>query len=252
MKLQKNKIFSLKKDKKSVLLVKLFFSLSLLFSAGLVTAQNNFTLKMSVKAEGLPPEYAAYAEQDITIYIKGDKLKTERNGMMGSSVSLYDGKKMTSLIDNMGTKFGYTATKEELEAGNKDDKTSKPKIEYSSEKKMIAGYECSKAIVTSMDKDKKEIKTILWVTDKIKYDHPEANKAAGKGMMDLTDLKGYPLGMEMGQNTQGMDINIIMTTTEVLTTPVDDAAFVISTEGYTMMTYAEMLDKQKTMMGGGR
>lgn len=241
----------LQKAKKSI--GKFLFSVALVLLAGFASAQDNFTLKITIKAEGLPPEYAAYAEQDVLVYIKGDKQKTERNGMMGSSVTLYDGKKMTYLMENMGTKFGYTATKEELEASGKDDASAKPKMEYTSEKKMIAGYECTKVIVTTMGKDKKESITILWVTDKIKYNHPEANKASGRGMMDLSELKGYPLAMEMQQNAQGgMEIKIIMTTTEITTTVVEDSVFEIKTDGYTMMNYSDWLDKQKTMMGGGK
>lgn len=205
---------------------------------------------MSLKVEGMPPEYAAFAEADITNYIKGDMLKTERNGMMGSNVYVYDGKKMVSLNENMGNKFGFTATKEELEATGKDDKAEKPKIEYTAEKKMIAGYECTKVVAAVQDKDKKETKMVLWVTDKLNYGHPEAHKASGKGLMDLSDLKGYPLAMEMPQNMQGTEIKIMMTATEVLTTPINDSVFVLNTEGYTMMSYKEMQEKQKSMMGG--
>jgi len=219
-----------------------FFALSVF-----ATAQDNYTIKMSLKSEGMPAEYAAYAEMDIVNYIKGDKLKTERNGMMGTSVSLYDGKKMISTNEMMGNKSGFTATKEELESSDKNEKTEKAKIEYTAEKKMIAGYECTKVIATSIGKDKKENKTILWVTDKVKYSHPEAHKASGRGMMDLSDLKGYPLAMEIAQNMQGMDIKIIMTTTEISTAPIDDSVFTINTDGYTMMSYKDMLDKQKTM-----
>jgi len=206
---------------------------------------------MSLKTEGLPPEYAAYGEMDLVNTIKGDKLKTERNGMMGSSTSVYDGKKMISLNENMGNKFGYTATKDELKASDEKEKTEKPKIDYTTEKKMIVGYECTKVIVTTFDKDKKENIITLWVTDKIKYDHPEAHKASGRGMADLSDLKGYPLSMEMSQNAQGMDMKIMITATEVLTSPINDSVFTLNTDGYTMMGYKEMLEKQKSM-GGAR
>lgn len=207
---------------------------------------------MNVRAEGLPPEYAAFAEQDITTYIRGDQMKTEQSSMMGSSVTYYDGKKMTSLTETMGTKIGFSASKQELETSGKDDKAGKPDIEYTSEKRTIAGYECTKVIIKESGKGKKDNSqpAILWVTDKIKYDHPEANKAAGKGLMDLSHLKGYPLGMEVSQNAQGMDLKIIMTATEVLTSPLDDSVFTVNTEGYTMLSYKEMLEKQKSMMQG--
>ena len=225
---------------------------ALFLAAAYGTAQESFTIKMNIKAEGLPPEYAGFAEQEITNYIKGDKLKTEQNGMMGTTTTVYDGKKMTTIMETMGNKMGYTATKEELESYGKNDKTEKPKIEYTNDKKMIAGYECTKTLITSVGKDKKENITTMWVTDKIKYSHPEARKASGRSMMDLSDLKGYPLAMEMSQNSNGMDVKIIMTTTEIKTDALDDGTFVLNTDGYNMMTYKEMMDKQKAMMQGGK
>jgi hypothetical protein len=213
-----------------------------------VSAQDNYTIKMSLKTEGLPAEYAAYGEQEITTYLKGDKSKTEMSGMMGSNVVFYDGNKMTSLMDQMGNKIGFTASKEELEAAEKEAKAEKPKIEYTTEKKQIAGYECTKAIVTSVGKDKKEMKTTVWYTEKIKSNQSHARKASGR--IDLGDLKGQPLAMEMNMNQNGMDMKVTMTTTEVSTTALDDATFAINTDGYKMMTYKEMMDKQKAAMQG--
>jgi hypothetical protein len=230
--------------------IPLVCSVALVLVSGLTLGQENYTVKMKVKAEGLPAEYAAYAEQDVTTYIKGDNLKSERSGMMASSITYYDGKKMTSLTEAMGNKTGFTATKEELEAFDKTEKTEKPKIEYIAEKKMVAGYECSKALITSMGKDKKENVSTVWCTDKIKYAHSQANKG-GKGMLDLSELKGYPLAMEMSMNQNGMEMKIIMTATEILTSPIDDSVFAINTDGYKMMTYKEMIEKQKMMMQGG-
>jgi hypothetical protein len=221
-----------------------FIILLLSFSA---IGQENYTMKMNIKTEGLPPEYAAYGEQDIVTYMKGEKSKTEVTSMMLTSTVYYDGKTMTSLSDVMGEKSGWTATKEELEADN-DKKESKPKIEYTSEKRNIAGYECQKAIITNKGKDNKENKTIVWVTDKIRYDNKH-RRPSGRNMADFGDLKGHPLAMEMTQNYQGTEMKIIMTTTEVLTTPIDDSVFEVNTDGYKMMTYAEMKGKVKPVIG---
>jgi hypothetical protein len=211
-------------------------------------AQENYTMKMTVKTEGLPAEYAAYGEQEIVTYVKGEKSKTEVNSMMFNTTVYFDGKKLTSLSDIMGNKSGYTATKEEIESQEKD-KPAKPVIEYTAEKKQIAGYECTKAIATSVGKDKKEKKTILWVTDKIKYDKNHS-KASGRGMTDFGDLKGHPLGMEMTQDMQGSEMKIVMTTTEVSTNPIEDSVFAVNTEGYKMMTYQQFQEQMKAMQGG--
>lgn len=209
-------------------------------------AQDNITVKMNVKVEGLPPEYAGFGEQEIVTYIKGEKTKSEMSSMMGSNITVFDGKILTSLNEQMGNKSGFTATKEEMEADKDKDKDKvKPKIEYTTEKKMIAGYECTKAIVTTIGKDKKENKTIAWVTDKIKA--PEKGKSGRGGMMDLGDLKGYPLEIEMAQSQQGMDMKILVSTSEVSTANIDDSVFNVSTEGYKMKTYTEQKAEMKKM-----
>lgn len=225
-------------------------AVALLLISGLASAQDNYTIKISVKTEGLPAEMAAYGEQDMVTYMKGDKSKTEISSMMFSSTVYFDGQKMTSLTDAMGNKTGYTATKEELEALDKGEKSEKPKIEYTTEKKTIAGYECTKVIVTMMGKDKKEIKTTVWTSEKIQNNHKTASKAGKKGMVDLSEVKGYVLAMEMPLNFQGTEAKVVMNTTEVLTSPIDDAVFTVNTEGYKMMSYSEMMQMQKSMMQG--
>jgi len=235
---------------KRIISLKTITAAVLFFFSGHTLAQDNFTIKMTLKIDGMPPELAAASEMDILTYIKGDKLRTERNGMMGSTISVYDGKKMITLNDMMGNKSGFTATKAELEATDKDEKPEKPKIEYTTEKKTIAGYECTKVIVTYTGKDKKETKMTLWVTDKIKYSHPEAQKGSGRGMTDLSDLKGYPLSMEMSQNIMGADTKMTITATEINTAPIDESVFVLNTDGFTMVSYKEAQEQQKAMMKG--
>lgn len=229
---------------------KIITSAALIFTCAFATAQDNYTVKMNMKIEGLPPEMAGFGEQETVTYIKGDKTKTEITSMMGSQIMLFDGKTHTFLTDAMGNKNGYTATKEEMEASSKNDKEVAPKIEYTTEKKTIAGYECTKAIVTSEGKDKKETKIIVWVTDKIKHDITK-NKKGDRGMMNLGDIKGYPLEMEMKQSQQGMDMKIVISATDVSTKPVDDSVFKVSTDGYKMSTYKEFSEKMKSMKAGG-
>ncbi|MGZ3899343.1 MAG: hypothetical protein ACXVNQ_03290 [Bacteroidia bacterium] len=218
-----------------------------LFATTFCLGQDNVTVKMNVKVEGLPPEYAGFGEQEIVNYMKGEKTKTEMTSMMGSNVTVFDGKKLTSISEQMGNKSGYTATKEEIDADKGKDKEAKPKIEYTADKKMIAGYECSKAIVTSIGKDKKENKMTVWVTDKIKS--PETGKANRRnGMMDLSELKGYPLEMEMAANQMGTEMKVMITTSEVSTSNIDDSVFSVSTDGYKMLTYAEHKEAMKKAM----
>lgn len=214
-----------------------------------LAAQDNYTIKMTLKMEGLPPEASAMSEMEVTNYIKGEKIKSETVGMMGGRILLIDGEKLTSLNDRMGNKTGYTATREELDEADKNAKNLKSKFDYTGEKKIIAGYECSKVIVTSVV-DKEEKTTVLWVTDKISLKNNRMMRAqGGKDAIDLSELKGYPLSMEMDQQFNGMTLKMIMTARSVTIGPLEDSVFVVNTEGYRMMTYKEMLSRQSTQMG---
>jgi hypothetical protein len=215
-----------------------------------LNAQDNYTIKMSVKTEGMPDEYAAYGEQEITTWLKGEKSKMELSSMMFSSINYSDGKTITSLSESMGNKNGFTATKEEMETiDGKEKEGEKPKIEYLTEKKTIAGYECTKAIIISINKDKTEDKMIVWFTDKIKSAALDAKKGK-KGMFDFGDLKGFALCVEANKKFGGMEMKLIMTATEVRTTPIDDSVFKPVTDGYTMKSYKEYKESMRAMQGG--
>lgn len=170
--------------------------------------------------------------------------------MMGANVMCYDRKKMTTLSETVASKIGFTATKEELDANYKEDDAPKAKLEVTNEKKVIAGYECFKVVMTSIGPENVENKSVLWITDQIKYDHTDITRAMGKAFLDFSDIKGYPLAMETSQEVQGLKFRIIMITNEISTVPLDDSVFTVDTQGYTMMSYKEMLDQQNAAMGG--
>ncbi|MBS1651531.1 MAG: DUF4412 domain-containing protein [Bacteroidetes bacterium] len=220
--------------------------------SGLCTkAQENYTIKMNLKIDGLPAEYAGFAEQEMTNYYKGDKYKTEMTSMMGASTTAFDGNKLVSISEQMGEKSGFSATKAELDEAEKkkakkDEK--KPKVEITSDKKMIAGYECTKAIVTSTDKDKKEHKTILWFTEKLKKPktaNAKGSKSRGGMDFDFEGINGMPLEIEIDTENSGQKMKILISTSEVSTAALDDKIFEINTEGYKMLSYKEVLEKQK-------
>ncbi len=215
-------------------------------------AQESYTIKMTLKIDGLPPEYAGFGEQEMVNYMKGELYKNETTSMMGSSSTCFDGKMVTSISEQMDTKTGYTATKEELEAANTKEGQEKPKIEYGSETKKIAGYDCSKAVLTSISADGKENKVTVWVTDKIKTTAAKGRRTGGRGMqMDFGELKGYPLMIESAQNQNGMEMKVTITAIEVSTAPLADSFFTLNTEGYTMMSYQQMMENMKKMRKGG-
>lgn len=238
---------------------KIIASFLVLAGLNLVNAQDNYTLKSIVKVEGMPDDLAAFAEMEITTYVKGNKTKSETTGMMFSNTVYYDNETLTYLADYMGHKTGYVLSKKEIEENEKKEKSGKaPKIEYTNDKKTIAGFECTKAILTtpsdgdeapaspglSAPAPKQGNITIVWITDKIKPISREVRNTYNRGM-NLGELKGTPLEMQSSMKMQGNEVTFVMTTKEVLTTKIEDSIFMPNTEGYTMMTYHEMKEKMK-------
>ena len=224
---------------------KLFaFIVAFSLAAGL-SAQDCYTIKMNMKIEGLPAEYAGFGDQEMVNYLKGELYRSESTSMMGSSANCFDGKTHTALMDQMGNKSGYTAIKAEMDASNAEEKLDKPKIEYTGETKQIAGYECTKAVLTTVGAEGKETKVTMWVTEKIKSDAAKGRRQGGRMKMDFGELKGYPLQIETAQSQNGMDVKVMITATEVSTAPIEDSFFKLDTEGYTMMTFAQFKEAMK-------
>ncbi len=195
-----------------------------------------------MKIEGLPPEQAAMmGDMETKVTFKNGKALTEVTSMMFSQQMVVDETGMTMLMEQMGNKIAMKQTKEEMEKAEAKvkEKPTDPKIEYTNETKTIAGYECKKAIITTVGKDKKEEKMEMWYSEKFENPNKEG-KGRGQGMMK--GLKGMPFEYAGGQG--GMKFK--MTAKEVSTDPVSDSKFVLSTEGYKVMT----ADELKAMQGG--
>lgn len=196
-----------------------------------------------MKMEGMPPEQAAMmGDMELKITFKNGKSLNEMNSMMFTNQTAMDDKGMTMLIESMGNKMAVKQTKEEMEkeAAKSKDKPADPKIEYINETKTIAGYECKKAIVTMVGKDKKEEKVELWYSEKFENPNKEG-KGRGQGIMK--GLKGIPF--EYAGGGQG-GMKFKMTAKEVSEDPVSDSKFDLSTDGYKLIT----MDELKAMQGG--
>ncbi|MBP8033763.1 MAG: hypothetical protein KAZ71_04145 [Bacteroidia bacterium] len=222
-----------------------------LFSALAVVALSALSLNAQIKEgsitynmtmEGLPPEQAAMiGDMELKSTFKTGKVLTEMSSMMFTNQTLIDDKGMVMLMEQMGNKIAIKQTKEEMEKeeAKVKDKPADPKIEYTAETKTIAGYECKKAIVTMVNKDKKEEKMDIWYSDKFENNNKEG-KGQGQGFMK--GLKGMPFEYAGGQG--GMKFKMVAK--EVSVEPVADSKFELSTEGYKMMT----MDELKAMRGG--
>ena len=223
---------------------KLFSTLAFIsLSVVSLTAQNNegFVL-YDMKIEGLPPEQAAMVgDMENKVTFKNGKVLTEMTSMMFTNQTVIDENGMVMLMEQMGNKMAIKQTKDEMEkeAAKQKDKQADPKIEYINETKTIAGYECKKAIITIVGKDKKEEKMEVWYSEKFANPNKEGR---GKGQGFMKGLKGMPFEYAGGQG--GMKFK--MTAKEVSVDPVSDSKFNLSTDGYKLMT----MDELKALQGG--
>lgn len=174
----------------------------------------------SLTYEDLPEEYEAYASmfpKEMIMYVKGERSRTEQPSSMGNTFTIADNKNKTMVIilDMMGMKNAYKISAEDMEK----NKAEKPVIVYSEETKMIAGYNCKKAELTS-----EGTTTIVYYTDEIPSGYSK----------NFGELKGFP--MEYTIKANGMTI-----TTEAKTVSkekISDKLFDIP-EGYEIKPYSE-------------
>jgi hypothetical protein len=217
---------------------KYFFILSII---AITTANIQAQIKegfilYDMKIEGLPPEQSAMiGDMETKVTFKNGKSLTETSSMMFNTSSLIDDNGMLLLMDQMGNKTAVKQTKEELEK----EKTTDPKIEYFNDTKTIAGYECKKATITIVGKDKKEEKMDMWYCEK--FDNPNKD-GKGRGQNIMKGLKGVPFEYSGGQGA----MKFKMVAKQVSTDPIDDSKFVLSTDGYKVITAQEL----KAMQGG--
>ena len=204
------------------------------------------TITYDMKIDGLTAEESAmYGDMETIVSFKSGKSLSESSSMMGSTFVLVDDKGMLMLQDQMGNKIAMKQTKEEMakEDAKQKDKPADPKIEYTTETKTIAGYECKKAIVTTVSKDKKEEKMEIWYSDKFENSNKDGK---GKGQSMFKGLNGMPF--EYGMSFGPMKLKI--TAKAVSTEPVPDSKFELSTDGYKVMTVDEIKAMQQAMQGG--
>ena len=222
-----------------------------LFSTLAVVALSALSLNAQIKEgsityamtiEGLPPEQAAMiGDMENKVTFKNGKSLQEMSSMMFTNQTLLDDKGMVMLMEQMGNKIAVKQTKDEMEKeeAKQKVKSADPKIEYIAESKTIAGYECKKAIITTISgKDKKEEKIEMWYCDKFENPNKEGK---GRGQNIMKGLKGVPFEYAGGQG--GMKFKMVAK--EVSIEPVADSKFELSTEGYKMMT----MDELKAMQG---
>lgn len=132
----------------SILAVAIFLSSFRGFAGG-KTFEGVITYKITYPDSKFTEAQLAMFPKSLTVAIKGAKSRTEIATGMGNQISIIDYTEKTKigLIDMMGQKYAIKSTAEEIEKENA--KEPKATVEYTSETKVIAGYTCKKAIVTT-------------------------------------------------------------------------------------------------------
>jgi len=217
---------------------KIILSAAILLSSLVGIAQiKEGTITYSVTMEGLPPEQAAMMDgTEQIVFFKGDKSRQEFTNAFVSRITINDGKKTTTLMDQMGQKIYFETINEDTK---KDDKGTQPVIEYKDETKKIAGYDCKKAVVKSRDEKGEEMVMNVWYTEQIS----SSNGSSSNKSNPLNGLKGAPLEFEGKFGPMTMKF----TATTISKDPVSDSKFVANTDGYIKKSVDEM-----KKMGGGK
>ena len=102
-----------------------------------------------ITADGdINPMMAAMLPTELTMFLKGPMLKSEMKGTGFGFVTIIDTKAKTStnLIDMMGKKSMVKSTPEDLDKAYAEHK---PTVKILKETKVIAGFKCNKAEITS-------------------------------------------------------------------------------------------------------
>lgn len=193
------------------------------------------TLTMSMEYEDLPAEmemYESMLPKENIIKIKNEKSRVESGAMGQTTIVITDTKKKTGVIlmNMMGQKIAITMDSKDFDS--KKEAESKTKTTITKETKTIAGYKCTKAIITDENGNDSEI----WFTKDIPAIQGQNNKVPGK-------IDGYPMMYTVSDGKMG---TVTMTVTKVDTkTKISDSEFE-TPEGYEEMTQEEL----KQMMGG--
>lgn len=211
--------------KKTLLLLCLFVGASFLSIAQLKKGVINYEMTFSSD----DPQMAM-----ISTMMQGSTMKTSfmpgksraevTMGMLGNTIAITDQKtkKSLTLTDMNGSKYAVESKVEE--------KTDQPEytVEITTETKEIAGYSCTKAILTTTDGS-----MIVWCTKEI--------QAYTDGQSFYNDkMPGFPLSIIINQN--GLTIEITATSIEK---KVSKKQFSMAIpEGYVVKTEEEMQQMQ--------
>lgn len=179
----------------------------------------------------MDPQMASMMPKEMTMSSKGDMSRVDMVTGMGNVVTIFDRKAKvgTTLMDMMGKKTAIKMTEEDMKKEHDKNKTT---IKYLNDTKVICGYTCHNAEVTT---EGTKDKNIVWYTKDITSSNPSAWRSG------LGDIDGFLMEYNVSQRGMGMK----MTAKSITPGTIDDSIFKIP-DGYTEMTPEQM----KAMRGG--
>ena len=180
---------------------------------------------MSVETGTSQPNMADMLDgATTTIYLKGDKSRSELVSSLGREATIYDGATGTGVIlkDYSGQKLMITLTAQNWTENNK--KYEGITFENTGETAKIAGYNCKKAIAKLQNGTSF---TVYYTT--------EVNVANKSYDAQFKTLQGLPVQYEM----QSGKMMLKFTLASISTNSVPTSMFEIPKSGYRVMTYEE-------------
>lgn len=213
--------------KKIVALLAFIFCVQSVMVAQINEGYIHFDVKFD--DEGLSDQEKSMLPSEAEMWFSGEQMLMRMPSAMGMETKvLTKGSEMYVLMDVFGNKMAIKSGKEEARKAAKGNKSYKLKT-VTSEKKMIAGYECTKAIMTTEEGEE----MVIWFSREL--------KVGGDWYYNMEGVDGFPL--EFSSSANGMKFKMIAR--EVKAEKPGPERFSLPAD-YKVMTQAEM----QKMFGG--
>ena len=201
---------------------------------GRMVGQGKIVFEISYPNSQLDQQTLAMMPTESVLYFKGNMSRSEIQMGIGSTAIISDHKlgETITLMDMLGNKSAIKSTKLDAEAERSSN--NKPTVELKSDTKVIAGYNCKKAVVSTTGRNG-GLTFDVWYTNEL--------MARNSFDSELEGINGFMLEFQTEQN--GMTMK--MTAKSVEEQQVDDSKFMLP-EGYTVMTKEQF----KQMYKGGK
>ncbi len=216
--------------KTKLVLLSLFLSVSLFglaqkkFSEGVI----NYDIVINTGSD--KPQAADFLDgATSTVYLKGNKSRTEMVSSLGTQATIIDGSKNSIVVlkEYGDQRYLIELTPDDWKDANK--RYEGVSFSFTNETKTILGYSCKKAIGKLAD----GTSFTVWYTPDLvpeNRDFQSANKS----------LPGLAMEYEASMGK----LNVTYTVSKISLTPVTAAKFDLPKTGYRIMTYAESKGKK--------